>query len=535
MKDIVIFTASLDFNVRWNIVALAERFPETKFTVLLHRPVKRIRRLVHNQFANLKRHGWHWIPYQAGELIRLFAQRYRRVPVVSPDRPGIMFDLDALRRHPRIDIQVLPNINGEEACELVRDLCPDLGIALAAPILKQKLFSIPRLGTINLHKGRLPDYRGMPPAFWELKNGEQEVGCTIHRVDVGLDSGDILLARSTPVENFSTIAGMQAKLHHLGVNMVCEAVELISSGRAVYTKQPAGGRTNTRPPIAAERALSKKRALRTPAESTLRSICKRMVFSSYSCLFKPIANRVYGMLGKQRVIVLLYHRVSDRFRDNVTVGIEQFDRQMAYLSANCTVVSLTEIVRGDVPRHSRKPIIAISFDDGYLDNFENAAPILLKHQIPCTFFVSTRKIANNEPFDHDLKALGFGLDNMNWGHVEQMRKWGFHFGSHTLNHVNLAAVSDDVALQELTGSLDDIRSRLGQDDVLIAYPYGGKRHITPERLEMIKNLGYSACFSAYGGYNQLPLDQFNIKRVGINWAFDLTAFRARLSGWDKTA
>ena len=54
----------------------------------------------------------------------------------------------------------------------------------------------------------------------------------------------------------------------------------------------------------------------------------------------------------------------------------------------------------------------MSFDDGYLDNFENAAPILLKHQVPCTFFVSTEKIRRNQPFDHDLRALGFGLDNM---------------------------------------------------------------------------------------------------------------------------
>lgn len=535
LKDIVIFTASLDFNVRWNAVALSERFPNTRFTILFHRPRKQVRRLVRNQFTNLRRHGWRWIPYQAGELIRLVGRTRQRVSRGSQERPGKMFDMEALEKHPRIEIRAFADINGKEACDFLNRLRPDLGIALAAPILKRELFSIPRLGTINLHKGRLPDYRGMPPAFWELKNGEKEVGCTVHQVDAGLDSGAILLARTIPVDEFSTLAGMQARLNHMGVNMVCEAVALIESGHAVFTKQPAGGKTNTRPSLAAERALARELASKAPAESALRSFGKRLVFSSYSFFFKPVVNRIYGLLGRQRVIILLYHRVSDRFRDNVTIGIEQFDRQMAYLAANCTVVSLAEIVRGDVPRHSPKPIIAISFDDGYLDNFENAAPSLLKHQLPCTFFISTNKVARNEPFDHDLKALGFGLDNMNWQHIEQMRAWGFHFGSHTLNHVNLAAVNHEVALQELSESLNHIRSRLGQDDVLIAYPYGGKRHITPERLDMIKSLGYAACFSAYGGYNELPVDLFNIKRIGINWAFDMAAFRSRLSGWDRTA
>jgi methionyl-tRNA formyltransferase len=59
----------------------------------------------------------------------------------------------------------------------IRDFAPDLGLSLAASILKESLFSIPHLLTLNLHKGRLPGYRGMPPAFWKLRNGSNVLRC----------------------------------------------------------------------------------------------------------------------------------------------------------------------------------------------------------------------------------------------------------------------------------------------------------------------------------------------------------------------
>jgi peptidoglycan/xylan/chitin deacetylase (PgdA/CDA1 family) len=532
---LVIFTGHLDFNVRWNVVRLAERFPEAQFTIVVHAPGKRIGKLFSNQLRNLQRHGWRWIPYQLGEIASLLAAKTHRAPAQSPDRPGQMFSREALEQHPRIAIRRFAAINGDVACGFVREFGADLGIALGAPILKPALFTLPRLGTINLHKGRLPDYRGMPPAFWELLAGESSVGCTVHKVEAGLDTGAIILERSVSVDRFSTVPGVQTKLHRVGVELVCEAAAQVLDGSATYTPQPAGGHTNTRPALATAAALQRKLATREPADSgSLKKALKHAVFFGYGSLLKPAVNYWHGLTGQQRVIILLYHRVSDQFRDSVTVGIERFDQHMAYIARHYTVVSLRQVVEGDIPRHSPKPVLAVSFDDGYLDNFEHAAPILLKHQVPCTFFISTEKIRDNKPFDHDLRALGFGLDNMSWAQVQAMHGWGFQFGSHTRNHVNLAEVSDELALQELQGSLSDIRTQLGQQEVFIAFPYGRKQHITSARVDMMKSLGYGACFSAYGGLNDLNIDRFNIKRIGVNWAFDLPALQARTRGWDTT-
>lgn len=533
--NIVLFTSNLDFNVRWNVITLAERFPQVQFTILQHAPQKRLGRLFRNQWRNLKRHGWRWIPYQSAEITGLVAKRFHHRPPPSPDQPGQMFTTEALLGHPRIEVKRVATINGAEACAFVAARAPDLGIALGAPILGEELFSIPRLGTINLHKGRLPEYRGMPPAFWELHSDESTVGCTVHKVEAGLDTGPILLEDSVPIDRFSTVAGVQLKLHRLGVEMICEAVDRIASGNAVYTAQRAGGNTNTRPSLAKQARLCAALGAKDPTRGGLfKSAVKQLIFIGYARAIMPLINYWHGRVGKQRIIILLYHRVSDQFRDHVTIGIERFDQHMAYIAANFETVSLKQIVEGTVPRNTSKPVIAVSFDDGYLDNFENAAPILLKHQVPCTFFVSTEKIRNNQPFDHDLRALGFGLENMTWAQARQMHHWGLHFGSHTQNHVNLAAIDDELALRELQGSLNDIRNELSQEQVFIAYPYGRKKHITTARVAMIQQLGYAACFSAYGGLNSKEMNPFDIKRTGINWAFDLTTLHARLRGWDNT-
>jgi peptidoglycan/xylan/chitin deacetylase (PgdA/CDA1 family)/folate-dependent phosphoribosylglycinamide formyltransferase PurN len=534
---IIIFTANLDFNVRWGVLTLAQRFPDYRFTIARQVAKKPVSRLVRNQFRNLKRHGWRWVPYQGFEIAGMLAARLlpRAAPPASPDAPGLMYSTAALASHPRVTVKDFAAINGPEACAYVKEHNFDLGIALGAPILKEALFALPRLGTINLHKGRLPDFRGMPPAFWELKSGVKSVGCTVHQVAAGLDTGDVLLAAEVPIDPFSTIGGVQVKLHRTGVELVAQAVAAIAAGTAQFSKQPAGGSTNTRPTLAVEAQLKAQLAARDPSRgSLLKRAGKHLMFRAYAAGVMPLVNYWHGIMGQQRVIILLYHRVSDQFRDNVTIGIENFDRQMAYLSSHCTVVSLKQIVEGDIPRNSRKPVIAVSFDDGYLDNFEHAAPILIRHQVPCTFFISTEKIRDNQPFDHDIRALGFGLDNMSWDQVRQMRDWGLHFGSHTRNHVNLAEVDDQTAHEELQGSLQDIRTELKQDQVFIAFPYGRKKHITPQRIETIKGLGYGACFSAYGGLNTSDMDLFNIRRIGVNWAFDLATLQARLRGWDKT-
>jgi peptidoglycan/xylan/chitin deacetylase (PgdA/CDA1 family) len=422
----------------------------------------------------------------------------------------------------------VPDVHSEDALARVRAFGPDVAVSLAAPILRAPLFEIPRRGTLNLHKGKLPDYRGMPPAFWEFVNDEPEVGCSVHRVDSGLDTGPILVERSLRRSRYSTVRGIQLALDELGVQLTCEALRLLREETVVWKPQNAGGRTYTKPTLRQVAAMRKQPS--SDREPQLKRVCKEAFFWSYVRLVRPLARRCLGWRNRQRVVVLLYHRVSDELRDSLTVGIEQFDAQMEWLRYHHQVVSIADIIHGNVPRNTARPVIAVTFDDGYSDNYEHAVPILLRHQVPAAFFVSTGMIGTTEGFPHDLKRLGHALPTMTWEHLRHMRDLGFVIGSHTVTHLDCGSADMDTVRRELIESRDTLKRNLGLDEVFFAYPFGGRLNMTPPVLQMVKEQGYTGCLSAYGGFIRGPIDSYNVVRTGIGANYTMLAFRAALEG-----
>jgi methionyl-tRNA formyltransferase len=134
----------------------------------------------------------------------------------------------------------LSNYHTEESIALMRAAEADLGIIWGTNILKESVFKIPRLGSINIHQGLAPYYRGGPPVFWELYNGEREVGVTVHYVEPKVDTGDILVQETLPLvydysygldfERF--IADYRAQMMDHCVRLMTEAVKIIASGEA---------------------------------------------------------------------------------------------------------------------------------------------------------------------------------------------------------------------------------------------------------------------------------------------------------------
>ncbi len=263
----------------------------------------------------------------------------------------------------------------------------------------------------------------------------------------------------------------------------------------------------------------------------LRDLAKAAVYGGYARLLRPLPRAALSLTGRQRLVILLYHRVSDDFRDSVTIGCEHFEAQMAHIARYYPLLSLDDLIAGNFDRHAHRPLIAVTFDDGYLDNYTNAVPILRRHRVPAGFFVSTGIVGTDRGFAHDLKKLGHALPNMSWEQIGEMKEMGFFIGAHTVNHANLAKIDDETARYELTESMNTLRQRLGLQEVAIAYPFGKRSDITEERRRLIRELGYAACFSAYGGRNRFPLDLFDIRRSGVNFAYTRTAFEALIEGW----
>jgi hypothetical protein len=86
---------------------------------------------------------------------------------------------------------------------------------------------------------------------------------------------------------------------------------------------------------------------------------------------------------------------------------------------------------------------------------------------------------------------------------------------------------------ELERSRDELRERLAVRELAFAYPFGGRQHITEEARAVSREVGYNACLSAFGGYNDGSIDPYRIRRVNISHAFSMLAFRARLEGMSR--
>jgi hypothetical protein len=142
-------------------------------------------------------------------------------------------------------------------------MAPDLGVVDGTYILRESIFDLPRLGSINLHCGKVPEFRGSPPAFWELYHGVDHVGITIHRVAAKLDAGPILAEESFPLD--LAPSGDPAAwvdrywrdvLRPNGIRMLAATAAMLAAGTACERSQPAwSGKPNRTPSHGEVKAL----------------------------------------------------------------------------------------------------------------------------------------------------------------------------------------------------------------------------------------------------------------------------------------
>lgn len=524
IKRIVVFTSDFNHTVRKHIIRLDQIHRGLEWLILVHSPRRPLSETARRQWRNLRRHGWRRIPAIGQAVMRRFGDRLVPAPATAPGR---VYAEETFGLLPRFRVETVPRLRDPGVIQRVQQFAPDLGLSLAAPILRPELFGIPRLGTLNLHKGKVPEYRGMPPAFWELWNDEKSVGCTVHWVEAGLDTGAVAETGSLPRERYSTVRGLQLALDELGIAMVNRVVATLASGQRTCVPQPAGGTTYRQPTLAQVASLDRRLESQLPYGQTRG---RRMLKDVVRGTLLRAGNNGSNRLATPRITVLLYHRVTDGVRDNLTVGVEQFDRQMMLLRRHFHLIDLPDLVELDRVPRSTRPTVCVTFDDGYLDNYTHAVPILLRHQVPTTFFVATGLIGTTRQFPHDVRRGNPPIPLMNWDHLREMQADRFTIGSHTVNHIDCAAEASDTVRAELEESRDTLRHELGLERLIFSYPYGDRHHMTPERLELVKLAGYVGCVSAYGGTNKGTIDRFNVVRQGIHWEASDTSFVYTASG-----
>jgi peptidoglycan/xylan/chitin deacetylase (PgdA/CDA1 family) len=215
--------------------------------------------------------------------------------------------------------------------------------------------------------------------------------------------------------------------------------------------------------------------------------------------------------------VLCFHRVTDKIpEDAITITTARFRGIVRRLAAEYRVVPYAEIVADLYQQRQWPPrTVAITFDDGYLDNFVEAAPILAEHDLHATFFCAADLIGSNTvlPWDEPLRGR---VPWMTWDQVRQLQDQGFEIGSHTLSHCDLGQVRGAEAKRELVESKRKLEERLGRAVPLFAYPFGGPANLLEENLQLVREAGYTACCSAHGGLVLPASDPFRIHRVPVN-------------------
>jgi peptidoglycan/xylan/chitin deacetylase (PgdA/CDA1 family) len=292
--------------------------------------------------------------------------------------------------------------------------------------------------------------------------------------------------------------------------------------------------------------------------------------------------------AKDSLLVLNYHRIGNPQDDLFDPGVfsataEEFNDQISYLKRHLSLVTLDEalaFVDGTHQEKTRRCRVLITFDDGYLDNYQIAYPILRSHGAQGVFFLATSMVGSCQVpwWDHiaylvktarrrrfslrypadlavdiDQNGLSESLQSilkfykkpensdparfirelaeeckgedlpgtlrrfLDWDEAREMTRGGMAIGSHTHSHHVLSQLEPEQQYEELCRSRAILKEQLGIEVDVLAYPVGAKTSFTNQTQQAAQDAGYRAAFSFYGGTNlQGKTSPYDLARVGID-------------------
>lgn len=251
------------------------------------------------------------------------------------------------------------------------------------------------------------------------------------------------------------------------------------------------------------------------------SLLKRGI--ACACLpFTQSANMLFPGLR-----ILMYHRVAELERfDQLTVTPARFEQQMQLLAQRTQVLSLSESLNRLVVGSRNRPTVAVTFDDGYLDNLHHALPILERYRVPATIFITTDFCDQNR--SHPRYAAPADRLHLNWQEVRQLAAHPLiTIGSHTMTHPYLPTLTAEAATREIVDSRQIIEHQLGAGIEFFCYPSGD---FGPREAELVEHAGYRAAVSVAPGLNRKGTDRYTLRRTEITDKDDAFEMWLKLHG-----
>ncbi len=164
--------------------------------------------------------------------------------ITAPDRPagrGQKLKASSVKEYAiSVGIPILQptNLKNEDFLEELKTLDADIQIIVAFRMLPKQVWSMPKLGTFNLHASLLPQYRGAAPINWAIINGETQTGNTTFFIDEKIDTGAIILQEELSISENESAGKLHDRLMYSGAKLVATTLDLISSGKCTTTAQP---------------------------------------------------------------------------------------------------------------------------------------------------------------------------------------------------------------------------------------------------------------------------------------------------------
>ena len=222
----------------------------------------------------------------------------------------------------------------------------------------------------------------------------------------------------------------------------------------------------------------------------------------------------------------MYHRIVNKgAAGRYTVSVSNFAKQMRHLSeANFKVIdfkTLTNWFGGNAVLPDRS--IIITFDDGFLDTYEHAAPVLKEFGLHATVFIVAGLTGQTSNWMTSPGVPSSQL--MDWREIENLKRDGFEVGSHTVTHPSLIEISLDEAKDEIYTSKMILEDRLGVPVSYFAYPYGRFDHRIRDAVQAI---GYEAACSTLTGFVNKDNDLYALRRIEVFGDDSLRVFRRKL-------
>ena len=243
------------------------------------------------------------------------------------------------------------------------------------------------------------------------------------------------------------------------------------------------------------------------------------MFKFVKATLKDILNYLWEkiLLGKEASI-LMYHSVGDN-REFFNVRPRDFAWQMEYLHrGKYKVVSLSELANYEkIPKNT----VAITFDDGYEDNYLEAYPVLKKYNFPATIFLTTAWLEDKSY----TNKRGIKMPMLDWNQIKEMHDSGLiDFEPHTETHPRLTKISDKIKESEILNSKHKIEQKLNKISHVFAYPFGD---FNQDVIKIAKNF-FKVGLTVESGFISKSDQKLRLKRQSIDSLVNNFRFRLKV-------